>query len=231
MFENLVAYENLPFLISLGALLLIVIIETVSLLIGGDVFGFLDSGMPDVGVDVDPGLEVDPSAAAVGSGVFHHLLAIFHLGKVPAIFSLMSFLFIFPFVGYNLQLLLVEVGVGRLPLFLATPAAFFPALLGLRWANQLLARILPRDETTAVSGEELIGRVAVITIGTVTHTRQSEARTEDQYKHHHYVQVIADNEGDTFRQGDHVLLAGRRGSLYTVIAVRNPNLEELSSPS
>lgn len=228
MIENLTAHENLIFLISLGMLGGLFVIELLALLSGMEVFGFLDGALPDlgdIGVDADIGADIDPSAASVGSSFLQGALAMLNLGRVPAIFSLLVFLFIFPFIGLNMQLALAEAGIGRLPLLVATPIAFIAALPCLRWANAILGKILPKDETSAISEKELVGRVAIITIGTVTHNRQSEARTEDQYGHHHYVQVVSDDEADTFKQGDHVLLAGRRGTLYTVIPVSNPNLE------
>ncbi|MFP4283440.1 MAG: OB-fold-containig protein, partial [Opitutales bacterium] len=140
--------------------------------------------------------------------------------------SFAVFLFAFGAVGLLGQYALAEAGLSLLPLALASPLAFLLALPLVRWSNTGLARILPRDESAAVSDETFIGRVATITIGRVTSERQSEARLTGPKGRVHYIQVVADDEGAAFQQGDEVLVVGRRGTLFTVIAVTLANLHD-----
>lgn len=224
MIENFFAPQNLPFLIAFGLLGLIFVLELLSLATGAGIFSFLDGLLPDIGLDADADLDV--SAAAEGTTFFQGILAALNLGKVPAVFSLIAFLFLFSCIGFNVQLVLAETGVGRLHPLLAAPAVFFVTLPFLRWANAILAKLLPKTETSIISEEQLIGLVGFVTVGTMTHNKQAEVRVKDLLERLHYVQAVSDSPESTFKQGDAVLLAGRRGYLFTVIPVTNPNLEE-----
>lgn len=229
MWEHLTAPQNLLFGISLIFLLALFTLQLIGQLVGTELFAWMDSitpDLPDLGVDLDLDLDVDLDAAgSVGAGGFiDHLFALLNLGRVPIVISLIVFLFLFSCIGYNLQFVLHEMGIPYLPLLGASAISLAATLPLLRFSNAGLARILPKDETQAVSEETFIGRVATITIGTVTTERQSEARLVGPLGRTHYIQVIADNEGVEFHQGDEVLVVGRKGALFTIIAVNTPSL-------
>ena len=121
---------------------------------------------------------------------------------------------------------LVELGIGRLHWLLASGASFAATMPCLRVGNSILEKVLPKDESSVVSVKSFVGRIATVMIGTVTNERSAEAKVIGPNGKPHYIQVVADNEGKTFKQGDHVLIVGRRSeSVFTVIENKNPLLE------
>ncbi len=218
MWDFLTSPANALFTGSLVLLVVLFLFQLGGLLSGLELTSWFDSVTPDLP-------EADVSGNASG-GFIGQALGILHLGRVPLLVSFAVFLFAFGAVGLLGQYALAEAGLSLLPLALASPLAFLLALPLVRWSNTGLARILPRDESAAVSDETFIGRVATITIGRVTSERQSEARLTGPKGRVHYIQVVADDEGAAFQQGDEVLVVGRRGTLFTVIAVTLANLHD-----
>lgn len=223
MIENLFAPENFIFLISLGLFLLIFIVQALSVLIGMEPFGFLDSLLPDIDVDLDPDLNLgDVSPSFIDS-----VMSMLKLGRVPFVFTFILFLFLFSQIGLYGQAAFHQIAGARLHWLLASVGAFVVTIPLLRFGNQILYRVLPKDESAAVSADTFVGRIAVIVIGTANHERSAEAKVIGPLGKPHYIQVIADNEGKTFTKGDHVLIVGRlTQGKFTVIENKNPLLEE-----
>lgn len=236
MFTHFTAPQNLPFAVALGLFFLIGILQTVSLLTGLSLFGWIDDLIPDfdldndfdVGGDLDADLDVDgeagPSTVAEASLVAQ-IFAWMNFGKVPFIISFLAFLFLFSCIGYNVQLALSEAGLGLLPSLIIAPPVFLVALFPLKWANALLGKVIPKDETNAVSSHTFVGRVAEITIGEATHQRTAEAKLKGPLGRTHYIMVRADRAEDHFPQGTHVLIVGEEEGHFTAIAIDNANLD------
>lgn len=220
VWSNLVAPQNIVFAGALILLLILFLIQLVGLLSGFEIFSFLDAAIdiPDFDVDVD--LSVDPT------GISHQFFSMLNLGKIPVIISFILLLFLFSCIGYNLQFALVYMGLFRLPWFLATPIAFVASIPLLSFGNNLLAKVMPKDETAAVSTEAFIGLVATIVIGTVTHEKQSEAKLIGPKGRTHYIQVISADPKESFTMGDKVLVASRKENLFTVIKPQNEILTQ-----
>lgn len=215
--------ENLPFALALTLMLTLGLVQLIALLLGLGALG-LESTLPDAATELDMELGIVPEGGA-GGNLFSALLSWLNLGKVPLLVSLIALLFLFAFIGFNLQALLVLTLGLRLPAPVAAIAAGLLALPPLRLANGLLARIVPKDETLAVSQQVFIGRVATITLGTATAQRAAEARLLGPHGHRHYIMVVPDDPAARFTQGEAVLVVSRddRGH-YHVIAVDNPHL-------
>ncbi|MBC2595270.1 DUF1449 family protein [Ruficoccus amylovorans] len=247
MFAHFTAPENLPFAVALGLFFLIGILQTVSLLTGISLFGWLDNLLPDfeadlpgdlgldgveggldgaLEADLDTGADADVADSPGDGSWIADAFAWMNFGKVPFIISFLLFLFLFSCIGYNAQLLLTEAGIGPWPSLLMAPLALVVAVFPLKWGNALMGRVLPRDETNAVSKNSYIGRVATITIGEATHERTAEAKLRGPLGRTHYVMVRADREGARFGQGEHVLLVAEEEGHFTCIAVNNPNLDD-----
>jgi hypothetical protein len=136
---------------------------------------------------------------------------------------LVVFLLHFGLLGLLLQMLSLQY-VGR---YLPSSCAALPALLlsipGVRLGGGLLRKLMPRDETTAVSAESLLGRVAIITQGTARVGLSAEAKVRDHFGYTHYLQVEPDDAAERFAQGSEVLLISRQGSIYKVVL--NPSIQ------
>ena len=113
-----------------------------------------------------------------------------------------------------------------LPTWFASAAAFAVSLPAVRLVGGVLARILPKDETSAVSEQSFIGRVGTITLGTARHNSPAEAKLVDEYGQTHYIMVAPDLPEDEFKQGDQVLIVHQAGSLFHVIPGNKPGLTD-----
>jgi hypothetical protein len=209
LIAHLLSAYNVPFAVALFLFLLLGVLQLAGFAMSSEPFSFMEDWAPDLDVDADP------SGAA---SLFESVAAFLYFGRIPLIISVLWSLFSFSAIGYNLQLGLLMLGLGPLgPLWAALPALLL-TLPVIAAGNRVMARLLPRDESTAVSEEALVGVSGEIVIGTVTHAASSEAKVRDHLGSVHYIQVVSENEGDRFERGDSVLTVRRLDHRYTVVA-------------
>jgi len=201
---------SLAILIMLG----LGLIELISLMMGASLSGWFDDFF-DVSVDADTEIHVD--------GFANSLLGWLHLGRVPFLVLLVILLSVFGVSGLVLQWLLLRFFGFCLPVLVAALPALVVAVSATRVIGGLFARILPKEESSAVSQDSLIGRVAVI-----TGTNQakvglaSEARVRDAHERVHYVLVEPEEPFDYLNGGSEVLLIRRKGGTR-FMAIPNPH--------
>jgi len=202
----------LPFTVAIGLMFAIAMLEGVGMLIGAGFSGIIENILPDIDVDV-------PDASA--SGLFTKLLGWMHYGRVPVLVILVCFLTAFGLTGMTMQAF-VHGAVGfYLPSLIAVAAALFASLPFTRVFTALMARIIPRDETSAIAAEDFIGNNAVITIGTAVKGRPAEAKFADRFGQTHYVMVEPDEAGLEFTAQDRLILAEKSAKGY--YAIRDEN--------
>lgn len=220
MLEFLLADENLPFAVALAVVGLLALLEGVGMVLGAGLSGLLDALLPDAWL---PDVDVDlPDTASPGtlSGVLGWL----YIGKVPFLIVLILLLLSFGLAGLLLQTLMREVTGALLPGWLAGSAALGLALPATRAGARAALKILPRDETEAVSADSFVGRVAVLTLGAARRGRPSQARVKDRYGQSHYVLVEPLDNGE-LPAGAEVLLVEKKGHLFRAIPNSNPLLK------
>lgn len=203
----ILAGANVPFVAALVLMLLVGAAE---------VFG-LGAGLAG-GFNVDADLDAeagDPS-----------LLSWLNVGRLPFLMLLVVFLFSFGITGLVGQSL-VQAVTGRLaPWFLAVPIGLAVAMPVTRLFAGLVAKVMPKDETSAVSRDSLVGRVAVITTGMASSASPAQARARDQHGQPHYVMVEPDVPGETFEQGASVIIVRRAGATYYAIRNQSASLQD-----
>lgn len=204
MGEFITAGGNVPFFAALVLMLLIGAAEAIGL--GGGLV---------LGADVDADVEADPS-----------LLSWLNVGRLPLLMLIVVFLFTFGIVGLLGQQVVMAI-IGRVaPAWMAAPLAFAVALPITREFGRVVSKILPKDETSAVSRESLIGRVAVIVTGTASHGSAAQARVRDAFGQAHYVMVEPDLAEDVFDQGASILLVRQAGARYYAIHNTSASLSD-----
>ena len=139
------------------------------------------------------------------------MLGWLHVGKVPLLILLIIFLTAFGVTGLLIQAVTRSVAGIYWPGVVAAVPAFVLCHAGGAGVGGLFARLVPRDETTAVSEDSLVGRVAVITVGVASSNAPAEGRVRDEHGQTHYVMVEPDIAGETFPSGTEVLLVKRAG--------------------
>ena len=161
---SLFADYNLPFAVALGLMVLFGLLQ----LVGLGEFDF------DADVDADVG---DPTSAGLGGAITTML----GLGKVPLFVWLMVWLLLFAAIGVGVQAFADNLTGAPLSPMLAALVAGGAAIPATAIAARPVGAIMPKDETTAVTLDSLVGRRGQITTGRAT--RGSAARTK-VYDHH-----------------------------------------------
>ncbi len=201
------ASETWPFGAALVLMLALFVIEGAGL-----VFSLSPSSWLD-------GLVPSPPDGLEGS------LGWLHLGKVPFLILLGILLAGFSLSGYAIQSFSKAMIGSLLPAWLASIPALLAGVAAVSGLGGLLARIMPSDETTAVSEQSFIGRAGVVTQGVARDGVAAEVKLRDVHGRTHYVRVVPDISDDEFEEGVAVLLVKKQGATYR--AIKNPHPELL----
>lgn len=190
-------------------MLALAVAEAVSLLVGVSTSHWHD------------GTVVDHPDGSMGG-----VLGWLHFGKVPFLIILVIFLTAFAVSGFIIQFAASGLIGFFMPLPIAVALAFVAAVFGVRVLGGALTKVIPRDETTAVSDASLVGRVGTIVIGTARAGNPAEARVRDEHGASHYVMVEPEGPDQAFETGASVLLV-RHVSGRRFQAIHNPKPELL----
>jgi membrane protein implicated in regulation of membrane protease activity len=192
MLAFILAPENLPFSVALLVMLMIGLVEALGL------------GLSAVHLD----LHFDAHADGPD------LLAWLGIGRVPILMLLVVFLALFGMVGLAVQQGAAALAGQPLAPALASAVAVLGALPLTGIGARGLARIMPQDETTAVSLDSLVGKRGTVTIGTARRGSPAQVRVRDSFGQPHYVMVEPHDEAHPLAEGATVLLARREGHIF-----------------
>ena len=218
MTEFILASENLPFAIALGLMFAIALFEGVTTLLGFGASSLIESLLPEMDVDVDFDIDAGPDLGDVGSaGALSRLLGWFNIGRMPVLVLFILFLLGFGLTGLIIQFVAQNMTGRAIPAFLASLPAFAFAITDVKILGAAMAKVMPREETEAVSENSFIGRIAVITLGTAKKGQPAQARVRDQHGQIHYLMVEPDSEEHVFEAGSEVLLVMQAGAVFHAI--------------
>lgn len=217
MTQFLLAPENYPFTITLGLMIAIGLMEVITTLSGLAASGLLDSILPDLDMDGASGLDLDDMGSA---GALSRWMGWLHFGRVPTLVLFILFLLGFGCIGLMIQSFSLSIFEKLLPGGIASLPALLGALVFVHWTGKAAARLLPGDETEAVSENSFAGRVAIITLGTARKGHPAQAKVRDAFGNTHYLMVEPDDPHHVFETGDEVLLVMNTGAVF--YAMPNP---------
>lgn len=200
MLEFLGASQNFVFV---SAIVLMLLIGAVELLGLGGAF--------DLEADLDGG----------------DLLSWLGVGRLPLLMLVVVFLAIFGSLGLIVQQVILDATGALISPWIAGPATLIAGLPLTGLAARGLARILPQDHSTAIMLDDLVGRMGAIVTGRATQGSPARARVEDHHGQPHFVMVEPDNPGQSFEEGEHVLLVRREEGLFRAIARGDHHLPRL----
>lgn len=213
------APENLPFLIALGIMLGFTIIAVVASWIGS----LGDSGAEvDVDADVDTDLDVD-----FGESVMDFL----GISAMPL--SIYAFLSssVFFFAGFLLQTSVYQSTQRFLSGWIAVLIALLVTVFAMKGISTLFRRAKVQIDTSAISADSLVGRMATIVSGTAKAGLAAEAKLTDEHGQTHYVLVEPAQAGEEFVAGTPVLLMERRGPRFLAVSGAIDDLLNLDAES
>lgn len=236
---------NLPFAAALALMIAFALLEGCGALVGMTFSKVIDSLLPeglgdvDMGIDIDADLDVDADldidadadldlagldrVEAVASTPLR-ILGWLCVGRVPILVLLVIFLTVFGLAGFAVQGTALALSGMTLPGIVAAVPALFVAIPCVRLFGSWLAKVMPKEETSAVSRKSFIGAIAVIIRGHARPGEPAEAKFSDAHGQVHYVLVEPDLDDESFAAGDEVLLVRQIGSKFTAIANTNPAL-------
>ena len=202
------AQETWPFGVAFALIVGIALIEGLGMLVSLSPSNWLDDLLPDI--DGDTGLD--------------RVLGWLYIGKVPSLVLLVLFLMGYAIFGYSLQKVAHGLLGGYLPVWLAGLVAVAPGMATVRSLGALIAHIIPRDETSAVSEMSLIGRHGVVSAGAARRGLAAQARVRDAHGRTHYLMVEPDVDDEVFDEGAQILIVRKVGAFYRCIANPHPAL-------
>lgn len=223
-----------PFTFALALLVGLLGMEVVALLLGGSLLASDSDAAIEApgGVEIDTGVDLDgvdlgevdldaPELAAAevpdlsgGGGVLGWL----GIGQVPFLIWLACWLMAFGLSGMALQMVLRDLIAITLPSGLAAvPTAIF-AFWFARGFGAVFARLLPKNETSALSETALGRRRGVVTQGTAARGRPAEVRVMDGYGNAHYLRAEPLSDQEQIATGTEVLvIRDRRAKRYVLV--------------
>lgn len=201
MWELFTHASNLFFSVSLCLMLLLGIFECLLLVLGASSQGFLDQFIPDdIGNSKSLGIDLETDQS-----LFVQFLDWLYLGRIPVLIWLIIFLTVYALFGFAMQALYFSFIQQYLPIWIAAPASLFLCMPLVRIVAATIAKILPKDETTAIYSDELIGRTALIILGEARQNYPAQAKVLDQFGQTHYI-LVEPELNITFSQGQEVVL-------------------------
>jgi len=209
MYEFLFADINTGFAIALSIVVVLGLLEGLGMLIGLSVMNLMDQFSPfELDIDIDTDVSADGLTP---------LLGWLCLNRLPLLIWAVLFLTSFSIAGYTFNFLLLGTFSITLPTFVAYIFAFTLAILMTRLIGKPLARVLPKNESSAVSNDSFTGQVAKITIGTAKKDSPAEAVLTDQFNQKHYILVAPDSANDIFNQSEEVVLVEKTANYWLAV--------------
>ncbi|GGD54434.1 DUF1449 family protein [Erythrobacter arachoides] len=196
---SLFADYNLPFAIAIGVMLVLGLLQFVGL---GD-------------FDLDADLDADAAAGdPTGAGLGGALTTLLGLGKVPLFVWLMVFLLLFAVIGIAVQAFAESLTGAPLYSWLAALLAGGASLPATALVARPLGAIMPRDETSAVALDTLVGRRGTVTTGRATKGSPARTRVYDRHGQAHFLMVEPHEDASEILEGDEVLIVRRDGQTF-----------------
>jgi hypothetical protein len=209
--EIFVAAQTWPFVVALLLLLLVTVVEGLSVLFGMNASGWLDSMLPDPWDGVH--------------GPVDSWLGWLHVGRVPALVLIVVFLAAFSFTGLTANLVVHRLLGIWVPALISVPLAFVSAMPVVRILGAGLARVIPKDESSAVTLDTLVGRVAMIIGGEARRGNPAQGKVVTDSGQTLYVMIEPDDAQGALVNGDKVLLVRQLGGTrFTAIPNPRPDI-------
>jgi len=214
-----------PFSIAGAVLLGLLAIELLSVMVGHSFSASinallnLDANIADL--DLTTGAHSLPHGADVNmdgnsGGVFSTVFDWLNAGRVPLLVLIMAGLASFAVVGLVIQIIALHLWA-PLPAVIASIPAFLVAIPATRWSSRQVARVMPRDESYAMTADGLIGRTGIVTLGPVMAGAAARAKIQDQHGNWHFPRVRPAQPELVIPQGGHVLVVDRQGNELLVV--------------
>lgn len=213
MWELFLNPSNLAFSISLILMLFIGLVEILLLVSGLSSQGFLEQFLPSQFIEPTPDISVEGQP-----NLFIQLLDWLYLGRIPVLVWLIIFLTIYALLGFILQSISLSIFNTYWAIWIISPAVLFLSMPLVRGVSAFVARIIPKDETTAIHSDDFIGLTAEIILGEARSNYPAQAKLKDRFGQTHYILVEPESE-IIFKTGEKVILTQRTVKGFQAISI------------
>lgn len=197
---------NEPYLFAIAFVLLIGALEIISL-----IFGHFLSGALDAHFDHFDSLT---------SSNFGQALHFLNIGRIPALIVLCLLAGYFGLFGILIQHSWVTLWQAPMSNLVLGPFCFILSVFAVHYSGKAIAPWLPQDESSAITENEFIGSMAIITGHSAVPGTPCEGKFTDKFGQTHYL-LLEPEEGKEFKKGDKVLIICRL-SATRYLAEPNP---------
>jgi hypothetical protein len=160
-------------------------------------------------------------AVVLALGLLELLALGLGLGSVPTSALLALLVGWFAISGLCMQAVQAALFGGYLPTLRACVQAACLSVPLAHGSARLLSRVLPSDESSAVSRSSFVGSVATMLQAPAHAGHAAQAKLHDGFGQPHYVLVEPEHEGETLAAGCEVLLVRQCGAGFR--AIENPH--------
>ena len=136
-------------------------------------------------------------------------------GGVPLLILIMIALASFAIAGFIIQGVAKSIAA-PLPTVLASTCAIAVTVPVTRTLSRWAGRILPKDESAAISQAELVGLTGIVALGPLDQGKPGRVRVKDRFGNIHVLRASA-APGHTIPQGASVLLVDGTNGHFTAI--------------
>jgi Protein of unknown function (DUF1449) len=200
--DILLAPDVRPFAVAAAIMVVLGGIELLTTLIGFSISEMLGH---DVAVEAD-------SHNGLGG-----LLLWINAGRLPLLILIILAFGVFSIQGFLLQGIAHVIGTA-LPVWIAALIAIAGSIPVIRTTSRGIARIIPRDETYAVSDADFVGKVAMVSVGPLDQGLPGRVRLKDVFGNWHTVSARASPDSPALAVGSSVLLVDRDARCFIAIS-------------
>jgi hypothetical protein len=211
--DILLAPDVRPFAVAAAIMAALGGIELLTTLIGFSISELLGT---DVAIEAD-------SHSGLGG-----LLLWINAGRLPLLILIILAFGVFSIEGFLLQGIAHAAGTA-IPVTIAALAAAAGSIPVIRIASRGLARIIPRDETYAVSDDDFVGKVAMVSVGPLDQGLPGRVRLKDVFGNWHTVSARASSDSPALAVGTSVLLVDRDARSFVAISAPTDLIEHQRS--
>lgn len=201
MLEHVLSPEVRPFAIAAAMILIVGTLEVATMLVGASLSEML-------------GTSIDFSHPS-DNGMINAISWI-NVGGVPLLIFLLLALGAFSITGFLIQDA-ARMVTGPLPASIASLAAIAVSVPLVRASSRGIARIIPKDESYAVSLGDLVGRVGEVVVGPLDQGPPGRVSVADIHGNRHFVQAVAAPSSSPLPQGTLVLLVDRVDTRFVAV--------------
>jgi hypothetical protein len=170
-----------------------------------------------VGFSIGELVGQDASVEADGHHGLDGLLLWINAGRLPLLILIILTLGVFSIGGFLLQGVAHAVGTA-VPVWAAALVAAACSVPVIRSTSRGLARIIPRDESYAVSDADFVGKVAQVAVGPLDQGLPGRVRLKDVFGNWHTVAARASSDSQALPVGASVLLVDRDAKSFIAIS-------------